>query len=58
MASEVMHTALDRLAADGRLPDGVPAATQLWQPERLEGAVALRHYEIDTAERPPLDSLS
>jgi glucosyl-3-phosphoglycerate synthase len=57
MASEVMLTALDRLAADGRLPADFAAATELWQPERLEGAVALRHHDIDTAERPPLNSL-
>lgn len=58
MASEVMQTALDRLAAAGRLPADLAAATELWQPERLEGSVALRHHDIDTAERPPLASLS
>jgi glucosyl-3-phosphoglycerate synthase len=58
MASEVMHTALDRLAADGRLPTTIAAATELWQPERLEGAVTVRRHDIDVAERPPLDSLA
>ena len=58
MASEDMHTALDRLVADGRLPDGLEVATQLFQPERLEGSVALRSHDIDVAERPALDSLS
>jgi glucosyl-3-phosphoglycerate synthase len=57
MASEVMHTALDRLAVDGRLPASTEAATALWQPERLEGAVTVRRHEVDVAERPPLDSL-
>jgi glucosyl-3-phosphoglycerate synthase len=57
MAAEVMHTALDRLLAEGRLPDGLDVATLLWQPERLEGSVALRSHEVDTAERPPLAGL-
>jgi hypothetical protein len=52
-----MHTALDRLVADGRLPGGLDVATRLWQPERLEGSVALRPHDVDVAERPPLDSL-
>jgi glucosyl-3-phosphoglycerate synthase len=58
MASEVMHTALDRLVAEGRLPRGTDVATRLLQPERLEGSVALRSHEVDVAERPPLDSIS
>jgi glucosyl-3-phosphoglycerate synthase len=58
MASEVMHTALDRLVAEGRLPEGVAAATTLLQPERLEGSVALRAHEVDVQERPALDSLT
>ncbi|MGN6473898.1 MAG: glucosyl-3-phosphoglycerate synthase [Mycobacteriales bacterium] len=58
MAAEVMHTALDRLVAEGRLPDGIDVATQLLQPERLEGSVALRSHDVDVAERPPLDSVS
>jgi glucosyl-3-phosphoglycerate synthase len=57
MATEVMHTAIDRLAGEGRLPAELAAATALWQPERLEGAVALRSYDIDVAERPPLSSI-
>ena len=58
MATEVMHTALDRLVAEGRVPAELAAASHLWQPERLEGAVALQHYDIDIAERPPLSALS
>jgi glucosyl-3-phosphoglycerate synthase len=58
MASEVMHTALDRLVTEGRLPGDVPAATTLLQPERLEGSVALRAHEVDVQERPALDSLT
>jgi hypothetical protein len=57
MASEVMLTAVDRLRIDSRLPADVEAASRLWQPQRLEGSVALQHHEIDTAERPPLSSL-
>jgi glucosyl-3-phosphoglycerate synthase len=57
MASEVMHTALDRLVAEGRLPADLPVATELWQPERLEGSVALRSHDVDVAERPPLNSI-
>ncbi|HVW82104.1 MAG TPA: glucosyl-3-phosphoglycerate synthase, partial [Mycobacteriales bacterium] len=58
MASEVMHTALDRLVAEGRLPEGMAAATTLLQPERLEGSVALRAHEVDVQERPALGSLT
>jgi glucosyl-3-phosphoglycerate synthase len=58
MASEVMHTALDRLVAEGRLPADLPVATELWQPERLEGSVALRSHDVDVAERPPLISIN
>jgi glucosyl-3-phosphoglycerate synthase len=57
MAAEVLHTALDRLVADGRLPAGLDLATQLWQPARTEGGVETSRHEIDTAERPPLDDL-
>jgi glucosyl-3-phosphoglycerate synthase len=58
MAAEVMHTALDRLVAEGRLPEGIDVATQLWQPQRLEGSVALRAHDVDVAERPPLDTIT
>jgi glucosyl-3-phosphoglycerate synthase len=54
MAAEVMHTALDRLVADGRLPADLEAATVLWQPDRIEGGVRTAQHVIDTAERPPL----
>ncbi len=57
MASEVMLTAVDRLRAESRLPADLHAASELWQPQRLEGSVALQQFEIDTAERPPLDSV-
>jgi glucosyl-3-phosphoglycerate synthase len=58
MASEVMLTAVDRLRAESRLPADLEAASELWQPQRLEGSMALQHYEIDTAERPALNSLA
>jgi glucosyl-3-phosphoglycerate synthase len=54
MAAEVMHTALDRLEADGRLPSGVDRSTSLWQPDRTEGGVRTSRHEIDTMERPAL----
>ncbi len=57
MASEVMHTALDRLADDGRLPAGLDRETLLWQPDRVEGGVRRSGHRIDTAERPPLRDL-
>jgi glucosyl-3-phosphoglycerate synthase len=58
MATEVMHTALDRLVAEGRLPADVDPATVLWQPDRVEGGVETRRHQIDTAERPPLSQLT
>jgi glucosyl-3-phosphoglycerate synthase len=58
MAAEVLHTALARLAADGRLSPEATAATTLWQPSRTEGGVTTARHEIDTAERPPLASLA
>jgi glucosyl-3-phosphoglycerate synthase len=54
MAAEVMHTALDRLIAEGRLPATLEPTTRLWQPDRVEGGVQTAQHEIDTAERPPL----
>jgi glucosyl-3-phosphoglycerate synthase len=57
MAAEVMHTALDRLTSEGRLPADLDPATQLLQPDRIEGGVRTRSYDIDTAERPSLDSV-
>jgi glucosyl-3-phosphoglycerate synthase len=54
MAAEVMHTALARLIADGRLPAGLEPGTSLWQPDRVEGGVRTSRHEIDTAERPSL----
>jgi len=54
MAAEVMHTALDRLIDQGRLPADLDPATVLWQPDRVEGGVRTSRHPIDTAERPPL----
>jgi glucosyl-3-phosphoglycerate synthase len=58
MAAEVLHTALDRLTADGRLPAGLDPQTLLWQPDRVEGGVRTARHMVDTAERPPLGSLA
>jgi glucosyl-3-phosphoglycerate synthase len=57
MAAEVLHTALDRLTTDGRLPAGLEPATLLSQPDRVEGGVRTSQHPVDTAERPPLTSL-
>jgi glucosyl-3-phosphoglycerate synthase len=57
MAAEVMHTALDRLVAEGRLPADLDPATLIWQPDRVEGGVQTSRHRIDTAERPPLSQL-
>jgi glucosyl-3-phosphoglycerate synthase len=54
MAAEVMHTALDRLTAEGRLPADLHPATALRQPDRMEGGVRASRHQVDTAERPPL----
>jgi glucosyl-3-phosphoglycerate synthase len=58
MAAEVMHTTLDRLVRDGRLPAGLDRSSVLWQPDRIEGGVRTRRHEIDTAERPALAELT
>lgn len=58
MAAEVMHTVLDRLIAEGRLPDGLDRSSQLWQPDRIEGGVRTNRFDIDTAERPALAELA
>jgi glucosyl-3-phosphoglycerate synthase len=57
MAAEVMHTAMDRLQADGRLPADLAPATVLRQPDRTEGGVRTAESAVDTEERPPLRSL-
>jgi len=57
MAAEVMHTALDRLIDDGRLPADLKPATVLRQPDRVEGGVMTSPHTIDTAERPPLSTI-
>jgi glucosyl-3-phosphoglycerate synthase len=54
MAAEVMHTVLDRLAADGRMPCDLDLSTVLSQPARDAGRLAVQPHEIDVAERPPL----
>jgi glucosyl-3-phosphoglycerate synthase len=57
MAAEVMHTAFDRLVAEGRMPPELKPATVLWQPDRTEGGVRRIPHTVDTAERPPLRDL-
>jgi glucosyl-3-phosphoglycerate synthase len=54
MAAEILHTALDRLVDEGRLPADLDAATQLWQPDRVEGGVRTARHDVDTAQRPAL----
>jgi glucosyl-3-phosphoglycerate synthase len=57
MAAEVLHTAVDRLIAAGRLPADLDPGTVLRQPDRIEGGVRSSRHEVDTAERPPLRHL-
>jgi glucosyl-3-phosphoglycerate synthase len=57
MASEILHTALDRLVVDGRMPADLEPAALLLQPDRTEGGVQTAGHLTDTAERPPLNSI-
>lgn len=55
MAAEVLHTAIDRLHADGRLASSDVGA-RLLQPVRLEGGVSLQPHDVDLGELPSLAS--
>jgi glucosyl-3-phosphoglycerate synthase len=58
MAAEVMHTAIDRLKADGRVPTDLEVSDLLAQPDYGSSSdVNIVTHEIDTVERPPLDVL-
>jgi glucosyl-3-phosphoglycerate synthase len=57
MAAEVMHTVLDRVVADGRIPCDLELSTLLSQPTRLEGDRRLATHEVEVSERPPLAML-
>jgi glucosyl-3-phosphoglycerate synthase len=57
MATEVMHTAFDRLVSEGRMPPELKPEAVLWQPDRTEGGVRRIPHQVDTAERPPLRDL-
>jgi glucosyl-3-phosphoglycerate synthase len=54
MASEILHTVVDRLIADGRVPCDIDPARQLLQPTRHDATLAIDPHEIDVSERPPL----
>lgn len=54
MAAEVLHTVLDRLTAEGRLPGDLDPATVLWQPRRGPEGIELAAHDVDVSERPPL----
>jgi glucosyl-3-phosphoglycerate synthase len=55
MASEILHVALGRLTAQGRLTLREPLAEHLLQPLRgVDGQLTLAPHRISHAERPPL----
>jgi glucosyl-3-phosphoglycerate synthase len=57
MAAEILHTAVDRLARQGRVLATDPPATGLLQPLRdAAGSLVLEAHEIQTSEREPLAS--
>jgi glucosyl-3-phosphoglycerate synthase len=57
MAAEVMHTVLDRLAADGRIPCDLELSTMLAQPIRVGGRLRIATHDVEVSERPPLAML-
>jgi glucosyl-3-phosphoglycerate synthase len=57
MAAEILHTAMDRLKAAGRIPSDLHLEPTLSQPEYAATPVRVVPHEIDTVERPPLDAL-
>lgn len=54
MSAEILHTALDRLALEGRISCDLEVAAAIAQPHRLAEEAVLVSYEVDRAERPPL----
>jgi glucosyl-3-phosphoglycerate synthase len=54
MASEILHTVVDRLIAEGRLPCDIDPARLLLQPARIDARLAIDPHRIDVSERPPL----
>src|SRR5206468_4087159 len=58
MAAEVLHTVIDRLIADGRVPCDIDPSTWLLQPTRRDGATGVEAHQVDVTERPPLAVVS
>jgi glucosyl-3-phosphoglycerate synthase len=56
MAGEVLQTVIDRLVSAGRMPADTELGTRLWQPVRVERGVTMEAHEVDTEERPQLQS--
>jgi glucosyl-3-phosphoglycerate synthase len=54
MSAEILHTALDRLAIEGRISRDLEVSSAIAQPHRLAGEPVLVSYGIDRAECPPL----
>jgi glucosyl-3-phosphoglycerate synthase len=54
MASEILHTVVDRLIADGRVPCDIDPARLLLQPARNDSGLGIEPHQIDVSERPPL----
>lgn len=58
MASEILHTVIDRLIADGRVPCDIDPARLLLQPTRRDTGLGIDPHQIDVSERPPLVMVS
>jgi len=58
MASEILHTVIDRLIADGRVPCDIDPAGLLLQPARHATGLGIDAHQIDVSERPPLAVVS
>jgi glucosyl-3-phosphoglycerate synthase len=58
MAFAVLHTALRRLASDGRLEANLPPRDSMFQFEDVDGASAMRATPIEVRERPPAISVA
>jgi glucosyl-3-phosphoglycerate synthase len=54
MAAEILHVALERLAAEGRAVLTDTLGSELVQPHRVDGELQQRRHRIDPSERPPL----
>jgi glucosyl-3-phosphoglycerate synthase len=58
MAAEVLHTVVDRLIADGRVPCDIDASALILQPQREAGSLSVAAHDVEVEERPPLAFVS